>query len=488
MLKLSFAETDPCYPNQVHLNIGDAYYGDMYDYLGKNSPQPHGDNAATIVWQTTGYCPGSYLMLSSDSQKDVIHPPDEVTNFTDHYNCFYQSTIYVVKLYNVAKDQHYSYSISTADNLTTVGPYTFKLFESSKAPTSFLVFGDADASNLGNQTLHAFNNLAATNKSSIDGMLQLGDLAYNLYTNCQKNGEIFFNTLQPAIAQWPFIVTPGNHEADDNYASLNMRLRDPLFNKSQNHFFSFNAGYAHYIVFNFDFYDDAENDTQTQIMTALISDLEDATKAKKQWPWLIVMSHRPIYCSYNNPEDQEKGRCYNFYGRWQIFDELWQKYKVDMHLSGHLHAYERISPTYKNISQVGTFKPAYRYKNPNATIFIVNGISGNGYWLNPDYPRLPYSELVSLSLGFGKLSIYNEYELLYEQYDSSNGNVIDHVWIVRTNGWDNEEAYETIVGILSIILAIYVFLSFIHCFTRGKTGKRVNDNEAHEQQQLVQQT
>jgi hypothetical protein len=436
VIGITAQQQDNCLPNQIHLNIGDAYYNVMYDQQGI-STNISDTNSAYIVWQTYTFCTNSFVRFISGNNTaqytDIA--PFEVGNFSEEtpdLTCIYNTTTYVVKLYNLTYGQNYTYWVYEGDNQTYVGPFTFRLFSPSNTPTTFLYYGDVDAFQDGNETLDAINALAQTNWSSIDGIIHLGDIGYNIYSNCSINGEYFFNTAQPANNAWPFIVTPGNHEAVDNFSFINFRLRDPLYYYSSNHYFSFNAGYAHYIIINWDFYDAATPSEQTQMLNWVTYDLQMANNVRDIWPWIIVSTHRPIYCSYNMMQEQPIERCYNFYADRLQWDELWHLYKVDLMITGHVHSYERVGPTYQNVSQSNqTTWPAYSYDNPNSTIYIVNGIAGNAYWINPDYTPLPYSEVVSVNISYGALTIFNKTTLLYQQIQSNDSVVIDYMWLTK---------------------------------------------------------
>ena len=45
-----------------------------------------------------------------------------------------------------------------------------------------------------------------TNFSDITGMINLGDIAYDLFDDLGVRGDIFFNSIQNLAASWPFMV------------------------------------------------------------------------------------------------------------------------------------------------------------------------------------------------------------------------------------------------------------------------------------------
>jgi Predicted phosphohydrolases len=135
-------------------------------------------------------------------------------------------------------------------------------------------------------------------------------------------------------------MTPGNHEWRGNYSFLSFRLKMPVFKQSNNHYFSFNVGKMHFIGANYIFYDDEGQEEKERMLAWLRNDLEVANASRKERPWIIVFSHYPIYCSYNNYSEQSS-KCSSYYGKFKVFDELWYEYRVDLVLGSHVHYWER---------------------------------------------------------------------------------------------------------------------------------------------------
>ena len=84
-----------------------------------------------------------------------------------------------------------------------------------------------------------------------------------------------------------------------------------------NHFYSFNLGPLHIVGFNSEFYywyydDPVRNLHQTRIQWEwLEEDLKHATLAenREKQPWIIVMGHRPMYCSTADADDCIFNEC-----------------------------------------------------------------------------------------------------------------------------------------------------------------------------------
>ncbi len=126
-------------------------------------------------------------------------------------------------------------------------------------------------------------------------------------------------------------ITPGNHELGANYSFLNFRTKMPLYNTSANHYFSYSVGKIHFIFLNFEFRD-LKNDVDSSLITWLTNDLLVANSSRAQRPWIVIVTHYPIYCSAD---------CKVYFTRYKKLDQLFYNYRVDLILSAHVHYWER---------------------------------------------------------------------------------------------------------------------------------------------------
>jgi len=261
---------------------------------------------------------------------------------------------------------------------------------------------------------------------------------------------------------------------------LNFRLQSPLYQYSANHFYSYNAGFAHFIVLDFDYYNTSSSLAQNQMLGWVENDLIMANLARTMWPWIIVYSHRPIYCSYSSLEDLPSNRCYNFYTFMSQWDELWHRYGVDVMLSGHVHSYERMGAIFQNQSQLSASysHPAYNFTNPPTTIYIVNGIGGNGYFQDPSFNPLPYSEVISVTVGYGVLTVFNGTTLSYQQFESNSTNYtqLDYMWINKNENFNQQGSFTYLVMGIMAIMVVFIVLSIVQ-FVRRRRMLKESHNE-----------
>ena len=138
----------------------------------------------------------------------------------------------------------------------------------------------------------------------------------------------------------------GNHDIYADWSFMNLRIRNPLFNMTKNHYFSYNQEGIHFTFLNLDYYEKASADIQKEMVNWIETDLSVANSQENRakWPWIIFVAHRPIYCGYREQGDEdipESVWCYSFYAKRKIWDELLHKYSVDLMLTAHKHSYER---------------------------------------------------------------------------------------------------------------------------------------------------
>lgn len=154
-----------------------------------------------------------------------------------------------------------------------------------------------------------------------------------------------------------------------------------------------------------------------------------ASVDRKKTPWVIVMSHRPMYSSAYSSY-QKKIR--------EAFEDLLLEYGVDAYLSGHIHWYERLYPLGVN----GTIdtssivnKNTYLTNAGKSMTHIVNGMAGNieshsefssGQGLTNITAVLNKKEF-----GFSKLTVANSTALKWEYIQGKDGSVGDLLWLFK---------------------------------------------------------
>lgn len=66
--------------------------------------------------------------------------------------------------------------------------------------------------------------LAEGNAGAFDAVIHAGDFAYNMEDDSGKIGDEFMNSVQPYAARYPYMGSPGNHEASRSQRLLHLTL------------------------------------------------------------------------------------------------------------------------------------------------------------------------------------------------------------------------------------------------------------------------
>ena len=279
-------------------------------------------------------------------------------------------------------------------------------------------------------------------RHDIDGVLHVGDIAYSLNDKWTPTADRYFNEIESFAAYAPYMVIPGNHERYDNFTQYKMRFRMP-YNLSSGHtnfFYSFTLGKAHIIMYNTEaYFADDPNIVATQY-NWLVDDLRQANDHREEVPWLVVLGHKPYYCTIDWRRPFEKKNWESNYDckiRAEILrsevEELFYEAGVDLYIAGHIHRYERTAAIYHNQTIVSD-KDSFEYHlNAKAPVFLLEGSAGSRKGLD-DLSTTPqdWTRGTSFEYGLGLLDICNRTHLLWTQYDSLRRVVVDRLVLEKS--------------------------------------------------------
>ena len=273
----------------------------------------------------------------------------------------------------------------------------------------------------------------------------------------------FYDEMAPITSNKPYMVGPGNHEAncdnggytnDATGVTYNVSICMPgqtNFTGYRHHFrmpsaesgglesfwYSFDHGMAHFVQF----------DTETDLGHGFIApdepggpELEDAgpfasyMNQQTDWlrkdlaavnrtktPWIIAAGHRPWYINAQNDSSDVCWECKD------VFEPLFLQYGVDLVLSGHVHAYQRNAPVYNNVSD-----PA-ELDNPRYPWYITNGAAGHYDGLDElTKPLHKYARYTQESAyGWSRLTFHNATHLTQDFIASSNNSILDSATLYK---------------------------------------------------------
>lgn len=261
--------------------------------------------------------------------------------------------------------------------------------------------------------------------------------------------EQFFDQLQPITAEKPWMVSPGNHEANcdnglagygDSYCLVgqtnftfyieHFRMPTQESHQTNNFWYSYDYGMAHMISLN------TETDLGVGLsgpianistnhngpfgglneqVDWLISDLKAVNRTKT--PWVIVGLHRPWYTQVSPPT----------WPAWQeAFEQIFYDYEVDLYMNGHVHTYERMHPIFN-----GTIDPN-GLNNPRAPWMLLLGNAGHYDGLDTFTTNQSYTAYGNDQVfGWGRLTFEDAQHLSFEFINSATSEVIDSATLYK---------------------------------------------------------
>ena len=150
------------------------------------------------------------------------------------------------------------------------------------------------------------------------------------FADVREAVDAWFLQMEPLLARFPFMAQYGNHEVllRERFRDWGPRFAHPQgFGDERN--YSFDVGAAHFTAL---FAPDAAFDPgQTAWLEV---DLADARARGMRW--LVIYQHEPMFAhGYSHPAAAEVRR---------VLAPIFERHRVDLHLSGHDQNYERTFP------------------------------------------------------------------------------------------------------------------------------------------------
>jgi len=151
-------------------------------------------------------------------------------------------------------------------------------------------------------------------------------------------------------------------------------------------------------------------------------DLAKANSNRKSVPWIVLLGHRPMYCSdVAEWDDHRPGAQLQ-----KMIEPVMQKYSVDLYLCGHMHMYEKIYPVVNGtVMATGTV-----WVNPGAAAHVVQATAGVFLDSNFEDPQPDWSAIRTNKWGYGKMLV-NQTHIWYQFMHQDTGNAIDEFWLIK---------------------------------------------------------
>ena len=359
------------------------------------------------------------------------------------------TNIYYGLISNLMPGHRYCYKI--VDSAFESKIYNFKMYDYEKPATNIIVYGDLDISN--QRTI--LNVKKTISDYNVDFILHNGDMAYDLYENNGTTGDIFMNQIEQISAHNHYMTSVGNHERMYNFSHYKNRFYNPIlvFNRSSNYFWTLETNNTKIISINTDLYYDSMgvpikfSDLKNSSIGSVITQfnwlsnelLNYRTNPSTRNNWIIVFGHHPLYCSNINHVklvstcEGYRNETYIMRNGWTknryaSLEDLFFKYKVNMYISSHVHAYERLYPTifYKRMQT--------NYINPPCYVHIMTGNAGrlgdmDNFTNKKDFSAFQLNG--NVSKGYGMVSIINSTNIKWKQFDNKHREIVDEIEIIK---------------------------------------------------------
>ena len=389
-------------PQQIHIS------------LGKTPAQME------VLWGTRIYS-RSEVQYGLD-QKNLIYKAKvklDILSFSNAKGCRYWHRAI---LDNLKPNLLYYYRISSGKLFSEVYHFRSTRNGTNWSP-KFMLYGDLLTSS------KSLPYILKEGKNEYSAVFHLGDFAYDLHSESGRRGDVFLNALQPLAAYVPYVGIVGDHEREGQYAHYRYRFSlpgQPWPIPEARMYYSQDIGPVHILAYNPQVYL-FNQDMIDEQYNWMLGDLKRAQRNRRRVPWIVVLGHRPLYCTHYYPDDCQFDDSVVRAG----VEDLFYYFGVDLVVQGHEHMYERSWPLYKS-------KPLARhYTNPKGPVYIISGSTGNEYVTDSlpadrntnDWSAFVISEKDKESVS--RIQVVNNTHLSFQQVLTKDNTILDEFTIVQ---------------------------------------------------------
>ena len=412
-------------PEQIHIAFGSGARSISFQWV---TFQP---TASSDVWVCLG---PSCVLVTGSMLSWLWEQPEKYPTGIPRY-------MHTAEVSGLKPGELYSYRVGSevdnvwSSNVTFKGPVNdLAGQEKTRNESSVIVLGDfGTCSDIPNATLWAL--IKEGQSYACDSFFHAGDIAYDLAFFNGVRGDAYMRSIEPFASRTPYMVAVGNHEVGWNYTHFKNRYVMPMAHDSL--YYSVNIGPVHYIVYSSEvFYveTDMEMVKRNQLQW-LISDLEQAKRDRHIRPWIVAVSHKPLYCTPDWRDTESIEDCYlqPMLVR-RDYEDLFAAYGLDVHFHGHVHSYERTVPVYQGSMPPSAYDSVHLIVNPQAPLYVIDGIAGTCRVDDLDFISIAperWSVFRSSELGYTRVYA-NETVLKITHITSARQEVEDYLYLVKT--------------------------------------------------------
>ena len=385
--------------------------------------------------------------------------PDDLTMYATGYSTSYNFTypdsgiyesgfIHHVTIQDLEPLQTYYYKCGDFSLFDVSARNTFKTLPLVGEQNGSLIFGVIG--DLGQTKDSAVTVKHVMNNQAIQMILHPGDLSY---ADCQQSlWDSYGRMIEPLASRLPWMVGPGNHEIElteggSLYLAFEERYKMPAVKPAEygeitisakkkddgtpyccssvfqseynygNSFYSFESGLAHIIYLN-PYSTTDENSGQYKW---LVQDLSEVSQRREKTPWIIVVMHCPWYSSNKAHYEEEQTVLMR-----NSMEKLLHKNRVNLVINGHVHAYERTFPVYKN-----------EVNDDHGIVYITIGDGGNLEGHADEYYKQPVWSAFrnGTQYGHGEIEIFNKTTMEWRWFRNIDGEIVYKDEVILDNSW-----------------------------------------------------
>ena len=205
-------------------------------------------------------------------------------------------------------------------------------------------------------------------------------------------------------------------------------------NQGTSTFYSLNIGYVHFVFINTNtFYSDLPEEERAVMLAWLKNDLKNANENRDKQPWIVALSHHPLYCSHENETYSIEDCVVNTANIRFYLEDIYMQNSVDLVLQGHIHKYERDGPIYNNKKIASDFDTDNMHINARAPVYIITGnaatTEGNRDSITDSQNGWEIKQFYEY--GFGVLQCLNKTHLHWEQFSSEHEISADYLYLIK---------------------------------------------------------
>ncbi|CCI46863.1 unnamed protein product [Albugo candida] len=284
----------------------------------------------------------------------------------------------------------------------------------------FALIGDLGQTEFSQRTLQYI----ASRKKELTAIFHAGDLSYA--DSDQPRWDSWAKLIEPIASEIPWMVASGNHEKEtpcksktDPFISYQNRFRMPYINEpnslqERNLYYGIRVGMTHFIILS-PYIDTTKNSSQYRWLE---EELRRVNRALT--PWICVLMHGPWY----NSNTAHQNRNEPHFEMKRNMESLLYHNRVDLIISGHVHAYERSLPVWNEQVQL------------DGIVYVVVGDGGNREGLASSFlqPAPEWSAFRKALYGYILWNVTNQTHAALEWYahNGEGAQLEDVFWIQST--------------------------------------------------------